>query len=345
MTLWLTLIREGINFGNRKIQSLTGHGIIRRKPIADDGKPLLSRKPVDGPSKEDVRDSGTRAMYNFDNRRKSNLSFDQSTEYLPPLPSRSHRVREEVLRILDSTNVQASFEVDFDALFSSSPVAQSTPRIRLEPTFEENGGKKLRNVPADSRSLFDTDSSMCGPSLDVGVTTTPLQNNAPRKAIVKRNNSKVKDLGLGVKAHVSKRRKKHPSPSKAKLEGFEDALKHYSPRVEFTDAKSHEHLVLSSGEFQTRDILKSKDNNAPLSQTAKRSKASRLGVFGKPKQSAAGYSMAEPARRPTGKLAKPSMIPKPAGAPTMKRRAESRMYRLENQGDGSAMDTDELQWD
>jgi len=44
---------------------------------------------------------------------------------------------------------------DFDDLLSSSPVAQSTPRIRLEPSFDEFGKKTLKNVPADAHSLFD----------------------------------------------------------------------------------------------------------------------------------------------------------------------------------------------
>jgi hypothetical protein len=241
--------------------------------------------------------------------------------------------------------MESSFEVDFDALFSSSPVAQSTPRIRLEPTFEEKGGKKLRNVPADSRSLFDPDSSMHGPQSDVGAVTTAPQNNTPRRTIVKRNNSHVKDVGLGVKSHVSKRRKKHPSPSKAELEGLEDALKHYSPHIESMDTKKQEEVGLSLGELRTRETLKPKNNNASLSQAAKRGKGNGVGIFGKPKQPVPGSSMAEPARRLVVKPQIPSMIPKPAGVPTMNRRADSRMLLLRTQGDGSAMDTDELQWD
>jgi hypothetical protein len=242
--------------------------------------------------------------------------------------------------------VRSSFEVDFDALFSSSPVAQSTPRIRLEPTFEENGDKKLRNVPAESRSLFDPDSSMREPLPDLCINTTPASNTVPRKLIVKRNNSQVKDVSLGVKSHMSKRRKKHPSPSKAELEGLEDALTHYSPRLVSMEVNKQEELTLSFGELRTGEALRSKDNNAALSQAAKRGKnGSRLGMFGKAKQSVAGASMAEPARRPTPKGRKPSMIPKPAGAPTMKRRTEPRKYQLMAQADESAMDTDELQWE
>jgi hypothetical protein len=42
---------------------------------------------------------------------------------------------------------------------------------------------------------------------------------------------------------------------------------------------------------------------------------------------------------------KQSMIPKPAGAPTMKRRMDVGRYHLMTQEDESALDTDELQWE
>jgi hypothetical protein len=242
--------------------------------------------------------------------------------------------------------VGPGYEVDFDTPFSSSPVAQSTPRIRLEPTIEENGDKKLRHVPADSRSLFDPDSSMREPLSDLGTNTAPPQNTAPRKVIVKRSNSQVQDVGLGVKSHMLKRRKKHPSPSKAEPEGLKDSLAYYSPHLVSMDTNTQEELTLSFGELRTGDILKSKDNNAPLSQAAKRGKTgNRLRLFGKPKQAVTGSSMVEPARRPTMKTLKPSMIPKPAGMPTMNRRTEPRKFQRLTQTDESAMDTDELQWD
>lgn len=310
----------------------------------------MSRKSVEVLTHEDVRASGARALTSFGSRRQSNVSFDRSADVISSLPGRPHRFQHESRLLPGARKVgsgfEVDFEVDFDALFSSSPIAQSTPRIRLEPTFEDNGDKKLRNVPADSHSLFDPDSSMRDPLSDLGTKATPPQNTAPRKLVVKRNNSQVKDISLGVKSHMSKRRKKHPSPSKAELEGLEDALAHYSPPMASMDAKTQEELTLSFGELRTEDILKTKDNNAPLSQAAKRGKrGNQLGLFGKPKQAVAGSSMAEPARRPALKTPKPSMIPKPAGAPTMKHRTESRKFQPLTQTDESAMDTDELQWE
>jgi hypothetical protein len=306
----------------------------------------MSRKSVEVLSLEDVRTTGARALTSFGSRRQSNISFDQSDDIISSLPARSRRFKDEPRRLPSARKMGSGFEVDFDALFSSSPVAQSTPRIRLEPTFEENGDKKLRNVPADSRSLFDPDSSIREPLSDLGTNPTVPQTTPQRKLIVKRNSSQVKDVGLGVKSHMSKRRKKHPSPSKAELEGLEDALAHYSPCIVSMDANTQEELTLSFGELRTGDSLKSRDKNAPLSQAAKRAKkGNRLGQFGKPMLAAAGSSMAEPARRPVLKALKPCMIPKPAGAPTMKRRTESHKFQRLIQTDESAMDTDELQWE
>lgn len=332
--------------GNPKIQSLTGHGTIRRKPIADDGRSLRSQKSVEVFTIENIRAIGARALTSFDSRRQSNVSFDRSIDIISSLPGRSHRFQDEPRQLPVARKVEPGYKVDFDVPFSSSPVAQSTPRIRLELAFEENGDKKLRNVPADLHSQFNPDSSMREPLSDLGTNTAPPQNTTPRKVIVKRNNSQDEDVGLGVKPHMLKRRKKHPSPSKAELEGLEDILDHYSPRLVSMGTNTQEELTLSFEELRTGDILKFKDNNAPPSQTARRGKTgNRLGLSGKPKQAVAGTSMAEPARRPTTKMQKPSMIPKPAGAPTVKRRTEPRKFQRPIQTDESAMDTDELQWD
>jgi hypothetical protein len=342
----LTVMCEGINFRNPKIQSLIGHGTIRREPIADDGRSLMSRKSVEVISIEDVRTTGARVLTSFDSRRQSKVSFDRSADIISSVPGRSQRFKDESRRPPGARKMGSGFEVDFDALFSSSPVAQSTPRIRLEPTYEESGDKKLRNVPADSRSLFDPNSSMREPLSDLAINSTPPQSTPPRRLIVKRNNSQVKDVSLDVKSHISKRRKKHPSPSKAELEGLEDALVHYSPRLVSTEVNMQEELTLRFGGLRTGETLKYKDSNAPMSQVAKcGKKGDRLGLFGKPKPASVGSSIAEPAMQPLLKALKPSIIPKPTGAPTMKRRTENRKLQQLLQTDESAMDTDELQWE
>ena len=42
----------------------------------------------------------------------------------------------------------------YSSLFSSSPVAESTPRVRLEPRFEPSGRRQLRSVSATEPSIF-----------------------------------------------------------------------------------------------------------------------------------------------------------------------------------------------
>lgn len=334
--------QQGVNFENPKIEGLTGRSTVRRSPTAADEKSPLSPKSTEGLSHDCFHAAETSALASFDCQQESNGSTEQSDGFILSPPGRSLQHKEDI-GAPSARKVESSFEIDFDALFSSSPIAQSTPRIRLEPTFEEDGTKRLGNVPADSRSMFGLDSSKHGHIPNVSADQTPI-HNAQRKAVAKRNNSQVKDVGLGVRSYT-KRRKKHPSPSKAELEGLEDALKHYSPCVVSMNASKQEDLTLSFGELQTGEKLKSKDNNKLLSQAAKRSKGDQFGIFGKPRQNAAGSSLAEPVRRPAVRAQKPSMIPKPAGAPTMKRHADSRMFLKRNQASESAMDTDELQWD
>ncbi|KAL5324515.1 hypothetical protein ACEPPN_009061 [Leptodophora sp. 'Broadleaf-Isolate-01'] len=213
-------MNEGDNFKNPKIYTLTGHGNVRRKPLADDGKSLRSRKSTDHPddpfSERPHSSSITRTPTSFENRLRDDASYDQGSEFIPDLPSRCHTpkyTREKKVR----TSI---YDDDFDAMLSSSPFAQSTPRIRLEPTFEEDGKKMLKNVSADTRSLFDSD------QMDIDSDT---MSKAPSsQEPVKRKNSLVKDYG--VRYHSSKKVKKHPSPSKAELEGLERALQDFLPR-------------------------------------------------------------------------------------------------------------------
>ncbi|PVH80623.1 hypothetical protein DL98DRAFT_654570 [Cadophora sp. DSE1049] len=229
-------MNEGDNFKNPKIYTLTGHGNVRRKPLADDGKSLRSRKSTDHPddpfserphSKQlsDAIESSdadplslgsiTRTPTSFENRLRDDMSYDQGSEFIPDLPSRCHTpkyTREKKVR----TSI---YDGDFDAMLSSSPFAQSTPRIRLEPTFEEDGKKLLKNIPADTRSLFDSD--------QMEIDSDTIGKSPSSQEPVKRKNSLVKDYG--VRYHSSKKVKKHPSPSKAELEGLERALQTFLP--------------------------------------------------------------------------------------------------------------------
>ena len=171
-------------------------------------------------------------------RFETRLRDDQGSELVPDLPSSCHTpkyTREKKIR----TSI---YDGDFDAMMSSSPFAQSTPRIRLQPTFEEDGKKLLMNVPADTRSLFDSD--------QMDVDSDSMGKSPSSQEPVKRKNSLVKDYG--VRYHSSKKVKKHPSPSKAELEGLERALPNFLP------------LSPSEGYPPVDDIYPVRDSLAPV---------------------------------------------------------------------------------
>ena len=139
-------------------------------------------------------------------------------EDIPQLPARAQHLREE-FPSMRHHRIQSNMD---DMLLSSSPDAQSTPRIRLEPSFERNGTTRLRNVSASSRSLFDPDSSSLGnpASMDFDTSSSHLLPTVGLNNHGKRESSPVPEqssLGLEPRAQVIPRRKRakqRPSSSK-----------------------------------------------------------------------------------------------------------------------------------
>ncbi|PBP19482.1 hypothetical protein BUE80_DR009736 [Diplocarpon rosae] len=251
MELRMNEVILGDNFKNPKIFTLTGHGNIRRKPLADDGKSLRSRKSTDHPEDPFVERSSnglTRTPTSF-----GNMLTDSSngSDFVPDLPSRCQTPARNSIQA--KKNRTSLYTGDFDALLSSSPFAQSTPRIRLEPTFEEDGKSTLNFVPADTRSLFDPDNSSMELDNDV-----PSRRSSSHEQM-KRKSSLAKEFG--VKSHAFKRVKKHPSPSKTELEGLEKDLQGFLP------GSLREDFALENDKFPTgRNLappaaLSTKDSN------------------------------------------------------------------------------------
>jgi hypothetical protein len=92
------LIHLGENLKNPKVYSLTGSGIIHRKPVADDGKSLRSVKSSikSRQSGEDSfleasqsRSALTRTPTSFETKLGDKMSLDQSREFVRDLPSMS----------------------------------------------------------------------------------------------------------------------------------------------------------------------------------------------------------------------------------------------------------------
>lgn len=274
------------------------------------------------------------------------LSINQAQKSIRPSRNRSlvsNDIKDEILRSASIRSTEPRYDMDFDALFSSSPVAQSTPRLRLEPSFENDSSKRLKNLRADSRSLFDRNSPKYVHFSEGDVTP---QHNGHKGNTTKRINSHVKVLDPAARNHLSKRRKRHPSPSKDELENLEDALKHYSPLVGPVDPRTEDDLTTSYGELRPEGVLQPRTNNMLLRIPAKRGiKGSVSSSKDKLGQSMPNSSVAEPAKRLPNKFQRPSMAPKLAGAATLGRRPEYLAYQLLPQQDGSLLATDELQWD
>jgi hypothetical protein len=111
--------------------------VFPRKPIQDD--PGLPRNSM-------MTDKAFSLKPTFTSRKLA------GTEIFDDMPV---KVNDDATPHFPSTPTDTDRYHNFDDLLSSSPVAQSTPRIRLEPSFDECGKKTLKNVPADSHSLFD----------------------------------------------------------------------------------------------------------------------------------------------------------------------------------------------
>ena len=326
-----------------------GHTAIQRKPIADDGRSLKSGSSGDDlPSDDQLANANSETFTSFQSGEDSALTVDQAEQSIQPLPNRSIAIRnieDKVLRPASIRSTEPRYDMDFDALFSSSPLAQSTPRLRLEPSFENSGSKKIKNIPADSRSVFDRD--IPRNVQFSGMDIAPEYEETPStEKVAKRINPRTKELEPAVRNHLSKRRKKHPSPSKNELEKLEDALRHYPPLVGPVNPHTEDDLTVSFGELGTEGVLQSRDNNMLLRVPAKRCiRGSVSSTRDKLGQHIPNSSMTELAKRPAGKFQRASMAPRLAGAATLGRRPEYLSYQLSSQHDGSVLATDELQWD
>jgi hypothetical protein len=191
----------GDNLLRPKIGILTGHGKIPRKPLADDGMLLRSHQSAYNlHSQVPLVSDDARTPPCLDHQHGQNTP--DSTGDL----SRDMQGNSEELPLLENTTEPLpSYDTDIDAPFSSSPLAQSTPRIRLVAP-RENG-----RVASD----FDNDYS----DMDLGIT------RRDSIGIVPRDTPEPNETGLSVRLRrFTNRMKKHPSPSKAQLEKWGVAM-------------------------------------------------------------------------------------------------------------------------
>ena len=230
------------------------------------------------------------------------------------------------------------YGVDADDLMSSSPVAQSTPRIRLEPTFEKDGRRILKNVSAQSPSLFDPDNSSLGDLFsDMDLDISSFDKRSWSSLLATRKSWHGQEMDATCSDYQIK---KHPSPSKIELEGFQRALRQDS---DFGRTESlHQDGLRITLDLQPRShVLVPREANKKLHVTSKRQdKAKRFGVFPKLEFTRSTSSMTEiPSRSKSRTL----MIPKPV--PAIKKLGNQALNSQEDEEDASMMDIDELQWD
>lgn len=273
------------------------------------------------------------------------MSIDQGQEYVPDLPSRAQHLDDLPLPRSKKTRPSVIYDTDFDALFSSSPLAQSTPRIRLEPTFQD-GRTTLKNVPADTRSLFDPESSGSRYS-DMDVDTSLVAtNNESHEMDVKQKKLQTKDIAYVVKPNGGKRMKKHPSPSKAELESLENAMTDF-PDEQMSRSQTYTNLSnFSAMDYESTSAvgaLASKDANTKLPIPKTREKRRGFEKYLKPSLTRSAGTMPDLSR---------SKIPRYSDGSLGKIRLEARPERQfvtkgarDDINGGDLMDIDELQWE
>jgi hypothetical protein len=166
----------------------------------------------------------------FENRLKDDMSIDERGESALDTASRPEISVQRSMHFRRSSGF-----TDFDAILSSSPVAQSTPRIRLEPSFGDNGKETLKNVPADSHSVFDFDTdNISDMELDYSAPFGKVSMYSTSATSTEKGSQAKRYSGGAACGYRTKRMKKHPSPSKDELEKLEYAMRNF-PRVHFHD--------------------------------------------------------------------------------------------------------------
>ena len=356
------LLCLGDNLKNPKVATLTGHGYVSRKPVADDGRSIRSRKSNHTDAFSELPESSgiTRVPTNFESSLKDDISNDPGDEFIPGLPKCRHQSsRESFSHGKGLKDSRLAYDAEsFDALLSSSPLAQSTPRVGLEPTLERSGRRTLKHLPADSPSTSDTytssrylpgmevDSTPAKDRIDIAsemdIDSTPEIKQTANHfgGRINRENS-FRENGLFNR--YSTKTKKHPSPSKKELEGLGKTLKELppfgTPPILVTTAPSKD-----VGSFSNvPQVLKQRNPNAKVKEAVPSRKKSGLGLFPPSELPRCITSMPDISRR---KGLTSSMIPRLAdNAPMRSKQSDEKKVTLQAHVlNATAMDVDELQW-
>jgi hypothetical protein len=323
----------GNNMKKPKIVNLTGHGRVPRKPLAEDGKSITGRKSIsDDPLSEiPLLSGGTQTPPSLEHQLRR-----KGSDITLKLSSNAYSDRDELLRAKTPEEPLPPYDTDFEAPFSSSPLAQSTPRIRLE----------RKATLTDSYSLCDLESSSVDidhSNMGLGPLSIEKTNDGDFADRVQRKTPKSKVTGLQVRYHHSKKMKKHPSPSKADLETWEIALKQYPGFDEYeTFTKVNDETEVNIDSCSAINILGPKCANAKLQESIRKQdqeKGSEISL----KQDLSRIS--DVSNR--SKVRK-SFVTRPTSVARSRSRKGARRGRSYSSNDvnkASYMDIDELQWE
>lgn len=220
---------------------LTGHGKIPRKPVAGDGMLLKSRSAYNLHSRVPVSsDDDAQTPPGFDHQHETTAP-DSVGDLSRDMQGRN----EELPRLANTTEPLPSYDTDVDSQFSSSPLAQSTPRIRVV-------------APRENRRLA-SGSDIDYSDMDLGITR--------RDSVAPEPNQN----GIPVRLRrFSNRVKKHPSPSKAELEKWGETMGEIlGVRTPLKFSQADEEAGSSVDSRQMSGILGPKSTNANLQEQMK----------------------------------------------------------------------------
>jgi hypothetical protein len=244
---------------------MTGSGNIKRKPIKKDEGSYKSHPSQEEDNHDpfcDQASSGSqrRTPSSFEHRLREDTYSEETGGGIPGLSKlpRSLSTLPTFRKLMPSTSL---YDLDSDTLFSSSPEAHSTPRMRLEPTFE-NGKKTLKSVPATSQSLFDSDSSVCSPCSRMDIDTEPgveitESNDSTHETVSQHTLRRASKLGYQEISLAYTRGKTHPSPSRVDLQLLQREFAEQLRGLNKSDRRD----TLKSAQLPPSCVLTPKDPN------------------------------------------------------------------------------------
>lgn len=326
----------------QKLQQMTGNGRVLRKRIHDEGRSLRSQMT-------EFSDPFSESPSSSHSNKPTGIIKDQAVYY--DFSSDSSSPSRDGRKKLVSNPKCQDFDSSFDALFTSSPVGQSTPRIRLEPATDEFGKKKWRKVCADTTSLFDHDESMIEEQQDITMESSVGNLKVPYKKLggilkSRSTNKTIRQLGFGQSVSIQSM-KKHPSPTKEELENLKKTLDSFTTPYVSPHVSKHRHRDSNDIRAAALALKQNDDKLEPaFLEDALRQKETRFPHKPPLTRAAASLPAMHPRSGTSQSFTAPSIIDAiKARVPSRAESRNSHRYSTRNliDPDDSMMDIDELQ--